>query len=210
MLLFILLGVIVLITFVILGVLFFTISKEGEEKVELYTGPISSGSQSPLQMQSEVKQASIEDEVYKKRAQELEGELLAITRKAAGQSDEARQVIENLTKENETFKSQQVNLEQTQQKLIELQGKVSNLETENVSLQTQAESNNGKMRLLEEQMAVVKIQMGEEISRANATVSELNHQKEVLNHELIKARAQSSGLERVSFNYKNQLENFLK
>jgi chromosome segregation ATPase len=89
-------------------------------------------------------------------------------------------------------------------------------------------------------MAAVKIQMGEEISRANAMVSELNREKEALlsapkaepdealrqqlqelnaqllekneslQYELIKARAQSSGLERVSFNYKNQLEDFLK
>ena len=31
-----------------------------------------------------------------------------------------------------------------------------------------------------------------------------------LQYEMIKARAQSSGLERVSFNYKNQLEDFLR
>jgi len=30
-----------------------------------------------------------------------------------------------------------------------------------------------------------------------------------MQYELVKARAQSSGLERISFNYKNQLEDFL-
>ena len=38
----------------------------------------------------------------------------------------------------------------------------------------------------------------------------LRHELESLKYELIKARAQSSGLERVSFNYKNQLEDFFK
>jgi hypothetical protein len=33
---------------------------------------------------------------------------------------------------------------------------------------------------------------------------------DLLQYEMIKARAQSSGLERVSFNYKNQLEDFFK
>jgi len=159
MILFIILGAVVLITFVVLGVLFFLLSKE----------------QSPLQVPSEVKQTSLEDEVYKKRAKELEDELRAVTLKADGQSDEARQMIETLTKENE-------------------------------SLKNQLEPTNAKVRLLEE-----------EISRANATVSKrpepdeaLRHELESLKYELIKARAQSSGLERVSFNYKNQLEDFLK
>ncbi len=172
--LFIVLGVIVLITFVVLGVLFFMLSKE----------------QGSLQMRSGEEKSSLEDEAYKKRAKELEDELRAITLKADRQSDEARHLIETLTKENESLKSQQANLEQAQQKLLE--------------------STNAKARLLEEEMAVVKIQMGEEISRANAMVSELNREKEALKYELIKARAQSSGLERVSFNYKNQLEDFFK
>ena len=113
-------------------------------------------------------------------------------------------------------------------------------------------------------MTAVKLQMGEEISRANSAVSELNRQKEAslsapksevdetlrhelesvraeqfqlrqkyedsekaqqklretnahltqeidaLQYELVKAKAQTSGLERVSFNYKNQLEDSLK
>ena len=40
--------------------------------------------------------------------------------------------------------------------------------------------------------------------------SHLMEKNNLLQYELIKARAQSSGLERVSFNYKNQLEDFLK
>ncbi len=214
MVLFIILGVVVLITFVVLGVLFFLLSKEEKKKEEEKAipvtdldqlkkdlssqGPISSTSRSSFQVPSEVKQSSLEDEKYKKRAQELEDELLAISKKADGQSTQARQMIKTLTEENESLKSQQANLEQAQQKLIE--------------------SSNAKARLLEE-----------EISRANATVSELNREKEALlsapkadpdqalrheleslKYELIKARAQSSGLERVSFNYKNQLEDFLK
>jgi chromosome segregation ATPase len=105
------------------------------------------------------------------------------------------------------------------------------------------DSAQAQVRLLEEQMAAFKVQMGEEINRAQATVSELKREKEEvvsapkpepdaalrqelealrsehaqlkqkydeLQYELIKARAQSSGLERVSVNYKNQLEDFFK
>ena len=89
-------------------------------------------------------------------------------------------MIETLTKENESLKSQQADLEQAQQKLIELQGEASGLKTENLNLQTQLESTNAKVHLLEEQMTAVKIQMGEEISRANATVTELTREKEAL------------------------------
>ena len=111
----------------------------------------------------------------------LKKELRAISvKKAEGQSDEAKQMIETLTKENESLKSQQANLEQAQQKLTELQGEASGLKTENLSLQTKLEATTAQVRLLEEQMTAVKIQMGEEISRANATVSELNREKEAL------------------------------
>jgi len=206
-----------------------------------------------------------EDEAYRKRAQKLEDELLAISKKAAGQSDEAQQMIGSLTKENEELKSQKVNLEQAQQKLSEMQGETAHLKSENISLQNELETTNAKVHFLEEEMAAIKIQMGEEISRANAIVTELNREKEILlsappkeepheallqelealkieriqlsqkyadleiaqqklrelnaqltekngllQYELIKARAQSSGLERVSFNYKNQLEDFFK
>ncbi len=166
--LFIILGAVVLITFVVLGVLFFLLSKEGQKK----------DFSSRFFEQKDLKVSLPTQEVQ-------------------------TSLIETLTKENESLKSQQANLEQAQHKLIELQGEASGLKTENTGLKTQLESTHAKARLLEEEMAAVKIQMGEEISRVNATVSELNY-------KLIKARAQSSGLERVSFNYKNQLEDFLR
>jgi len=293
MVLFIILGVVVLITFSVLGVLFYMLNKEGQKKEEEKAVPVtdmeqlkkdlstqlfepSDGKvvekdseiipvfQPKVSLPTQEAQPSIEDEAYKKRAQTLEDELLAISKKAAGQSDEARQLIETLTKENESLKNQKADLEQAHQKLVELQAEASLLKTENASLQTQLESTDAKVHFLEEEMAAVRIQMGEEISRANAVVSELNREKEILlsapkpeseevlrgeleslkseqiqlkqkyddlekshlklsalstqlaeknellEYELIKARAQSSGLERVSFNYKNQLEDFFK
>jgi hypothetical protein len=265
--LFIILGVVVLITIVVLGVLFFMLGKEGQKKEEEKIVPLtdleqlkkelSSGLLEPqkpavddtgivplyeskVSLPMQEVRSPLEDETYKKRAKELEDELWAISHKATTQSDEAKQLIETLTKENEALKIQQANLEQAQQKLVELQGEASSLKIENV------------------------IQMGEEIAKANATVIELNREKEallsaphpeadgglrqelealkneqiqlrqkyedldrthqklrelnthlmekndLLQYEMIKARAQSSGLERVSFNYKNQLEDFLK
>lgn len=144
MVLFIILGVIVVSTFIVLGVLSFMLSKEKQT----------------------------EDEAQKKRAKQFEEQLRAVGLKAEEQSRETKRLIE---------------------------------------------STNAKVSLLEE-----------ELSRANATVAELNREKEALlsapkppvdqalhqeletlKYELVKARAQSSGLERASFNYKNQLEDFL-
>jgi len=82
---------------------------------------------------------------------------------------------------------------------------IETLTKENGSLKSQLESTNAKARLLEE-----------EISRAKLSASKpgpdeaLRHELTSLKYELIKARAQSSGLERVSFNYKNQLADFFK
>ena len=283
MLLMIILGVVVLVTFVVLGVLFFMLSKEGQHKDDEKVVPLTDLSQLKKEFSSLLEPQSskiskieteiippyeppkvsmptqapvsiLEDKDYKDRAKELEDELRTINIKAEGQSDEAKQLIETLTKENEDLKSQKADLAEAQEKLAELQGETFNLKTENTGLQTQLESANVKVHLLEEQMAAFKIQMGEEISRANATVAEINREKEALlsapkveaktepdpallaeletlksehiqlkqkieslekaneelQYELIKSRAQSSGLERVSFNYKNQLEDFLK
>jgi len=291
MVLFIILGVVVLMTFIVLGVLFFMLSKEGQKTEEAV--PVTDLTQLKKELSNQLfeqndlrtvekgnevipvfeakvslptqeAQPSKEDDAYKKRAQQLEDELLAISKKADGQSGEAHQLIQTLTKENELLKSRQVDLELAQQKLTEIQGEAANLKSENINLQTQLDSTDAKVRLLEEQMTAVKIQMGEEISRANAVVFEMNREKETLlatykvdpdealhgeleslkseqiqlkqqygdlvekhreltqsnaqliekndslQYELIKAKAQSSGLERVSFNYKNQLEDFFK
>jgi chromosome segregation ATPase len=293
MVLFIILGVIVLITFVVLGFLFYMLSKEGKKeeekavpvtdldqlKKELSSGPALLKPQTnkteddpgiipafvpKVTMPTQPAVTPLENENYKQRAQELENELKIISQKADGQSDEAKKMIESLTQENESLRAQKADLEQAEHKLDELQGEASNLKFENASLQTQLESTNAKVQLLEEAMAAVKLQMGEEISRANQTVTELTREKEemisapqseadqslrqeldslnaeqtqlkqkyddlerahqkmcelnsslsekndALQYELVKARAQASGLERVSFNYKNQLEDFFK
>jgi len=272
MILFIVLGLVVLIAVGVLGVLFYMLSKE-KEREEQNAVPVTDFvslkrelSPEPLKMSSFSSVASrpavsiptpaleprvvLTEDPYKKRVSELEEELRTISQKADGQSNEARQMITDLTRENEALKSQQASLEQAQQKLIESQGEAFNLKSENNELQLQLDSANTKARLLEEEMTSVKLQLGEEISRANATITELNHEKEnlltsikpetedAINHEmeslkidyiklqqkyeaiekeqqgwqyeLIKAKAQSSGLERVSFNYKNQLEDFFK
>jgi chromosome segregation ATPase len=272
MILFIILGVVVLITFVVLGVLFFMLSKEGQNKKEEKAVPVvdlnqlkkelSSGLLTPQNPKVAVDELKIippfepkvsiptqetlvpaEDDAYKKRVQELENELKAISLKADSQSDEAKQLIESLTKENESLKSQQADLEKAKQGLIELEAEASGLKTDNQNLQTQLETTSAKVQLLEEQMAAIKIQMGEEIAQANAKVEallsapkpesdpelrqelealkaehaqlkqkyeELDKEHQKLQYEMIKAKAQSSGLERISFNYKNQLEDFFK
>jgi len=279
MVLFIILGVVVLLTFVVLGVLFFMLNKEGQKKQEAKAVPVTDLEQLKKELSStlfepnEVKiigedpgtvtsftpkltlpvqpvQNILDDESYKKRALELKDDLLAISEKADGQSDEARQLIETLTKENESLKSQKAEIEEAHQRLLDMQGEASSLKLDNVKLETQLETVSAQVRLLEEQMEAVKVQMGEELSRANAAVTDLTREKEALlsepkpepdlalrqeieslrseheelkknyeglerahqqlHYELIKARAQSSGLERVSFNYKNQLEDFFK
>jgi chromosome segregation ATPase len=304
MVLFIVLGVIVLITFVVLGVLFYMLGKEGqkEEKAvplkdvnqikkefssallepqkpkyaadssetklpfepKASVGPVSPESQSILQAESPAVISPLQDDNYKIRAKELEDELRSISQKAETQSQEAKLLIDTLTKENQFLKEQKADLLEAQQKLDEVNQESSGLKVENAGLQAQLESANGKLKLLEEEFAVVKLQMGEEISKANAAVEGLTREKEQfqsvplpvpddnmrqeldslksehaqlrqqsedlkksnqelseansrltekigqMQYEMVKARAQSSGLERVSFNYKNQVEDFLK
>ena len=211
---FIILGTVVLIAFVVLGALFYMLSKEGQKKEEKVV-PITDLEQLKKDFSPHLFEQK--DPKVLEKGPEI---IPVLTPKVSLPTQEVQpSLIETLTKENESLKSQQADLEQAQQKLIELQGETSNLKTENTGLQTQLGSANAKVRLLEE-----------EISRANATVSELNQAKEVLlsapksgpdeealrheleslKYELIKARAQSSGLERVSSNYKNQLEDLLR
>ncbi len=293
MVLFIILGIVLFMTFTVIGVLFYLLRKEGQKKDEekpvslmdlaQIKKEMSVGLLEPqkpkfpandpkiippyepkVSLPTQEVQSPLGDDPYKKRVQDLEEELRTISQKATSQSDEAKQMIETLTKENESLKSQKANLEQAQQKLIELQNEASGLKTENTGLQVQLESANAKVRFLEEEMATVKIQVGEEVSKANAMVTELNREKEMLlsagkadpdeslrreleplkseqmqlkqkcedlertcqslrelnahltekndslHYEMIKARAQSSGMERVSFNYKNQVEDFFR
>jgi len=211
MILFIVLGIIVLMTFGVLGALFFMLAKEGQSKEEEKVVPLTDLAQIKKELSDQLfepnenkvvekdneiipvyetkiqepvpeqpPQPSPEDIAYKKRAQQLEDELLAISKMANGQSDEARQLIVNLTKENESLKGEKAALEEAQQKLTALEQAAENLKTENVSLQFQLESTSAKVQLLEDQMTAVKLQMGEEISRANATVAEITREKESL------------------------------
>jgi len=242
-----------------------------KESVELLSPALPSTPEVP----SEVQPAPLEDNASKKRVQELEEELRTIKQEAEQQADVTRDMILNLSKENQTLKSQQGQPEEAQQKLAELEGQITNLKAENESLQTlktqQAETEGVRQKLVElegqitnlkaenESLQMLKTQQAEteevrqklaelegqisnlkaenerlqtQLESSNSAVSELQNEKEALlsapkpgpdegslvlkqkceglEYELIKARAQSSGLERVSFNYKNQLEDFLK
>ena len=257
MILFIVLALVVLITFAILGGLFYMLSKEGSDKNEDKAVPLTDLNQFKKELSETVvlsplpsMEPSVDEMAYKNRVAELENELESIALKAEDQTREANKLIETLSAENEALKTDKAGVEEAQQKLAELQGEASTLKVDNLNLQTQLETSGARVRLLEEQMDVVKMQMGEELARANAAISELTHEKEAvvspvkqevdlgasqeldvlkseqialkqkcenlekenqsLEYELIKARAQSSGLERISFNYKNQLEDFLK
>jgi predicted nucleic acid-binding Zn-ribbon protein len=270
MALFIVLGLVVLLTIVIVAALFILLNKEGQKEEAV---PVADLQALKKELSSQVfeqkdlmekdselipvftpkltipiedPQSSLENEQYKKRAEALEEELRTINLQANGQSQEAQRLITTLTEENQALKSQQANLQQAQQKLDQLESEASGLRTDNANLQVNLEVTNTKVRLLEEEMAAVKVQMGEEIRVANETVTKLTQEKEALlaapkpepdeglQHELetlkieqiqltqkyaalekanedlrqdlIRARAQSSGLERISFNYKNQLE----
>lgn len=204
----IVLGVVVTLAAIVIGVLFFMLSQEGK-KVEEKAVPVTDIQElnkklsSKLFEQNENKviekgsevipvfspkvglpvqevQISPEDEAYKKKALELEGELRAISQKADGQSEEAKQMIKALMLENDSLKSRQAELEEAQQKLDEIQKEASQLKFDNMGLQSQLETANAKVHLLEEEMASFKFQMTEEISRANQTVAQLREEKEQL------------------------------
>ncbi len=280
MLLLIILGVVVLLTFAVIGSLFFFLSREktklddgavpltdlNQIKKEFSSGLLEPQTPKMTKLETDLAPpvyepkvsiptaapapALSEDDRYKQRAQDLEDELKTITQKAEDQSHQAQGMIEDLTKENESLKIQQIKLEEAQRHLSQLQDEASQLKTDNAGLQSQLDLAHAQVKLLQEQMAAFQSQMQEEISRANAAVTQIKQEKEALlaapkpdpdgvlrleiedlkaanqkllamvdalkeknealQYALIKSRAQSSGLERVSFNYKNQLEDFLK
>ena len=231
MVFFIILGAVVLITFIVLGILFYTLSKEGQKKDEDKAVPLtdlnqlkkelSSGLLEPQNPQvpkeeSEIipafvpkvllpvqeVQSSADEDSYKKRVQEIENELRTVKQKSEEQADVAREMILTLTKENQSLKNQQAEGEGVRQKLTELEAEVTILKAENVSLKIQLESTNA---------TVTEAPKPEpQKPESDEALLALKQKCEDLEYALIKARAQSSGLERVSFNYKNQLEDFLK
>ncbi|MBF0504960.1 MAG: hypothetical protein HQL14_07655 [Candidatus Omnitrophica bacterium] len=292
MILLIILGVVVLITVVVLSFLFVMLNKEGQKAQEEKAVPLTDLTQLKRELSSGFLEPQIPktvtesdvipafvpkvtlptqpvkyvagDDIYKKRAQELEDELRGISTKAEVQSQEAKQMIASLSEENESLKAQKADLLKAQEKLDSLKNETDHLHVENTALQTQLDSSNAKVRILEQEMAAVKLQMGEEIARARAAVTQLDIEKdavvlppkvaeqdvqrqefealkiqhiqlkqnfddleltnqklqdnnrqlmqkvESLQYELIKAKAQSTGLERIGFNYKSQLEDFFK
>ncbi len=213
MVLFIVLGAVILITFCVMGFLLVTMDKEGgkgkEEKTVAWD-----------ELSSHIPKTADGSEI-----------IPAFVPQKEDQSVETRQMIERLTKENESLKSQKAFFLQAQEKLIELQADTDRLRAQNADLQTQLDSGLTKSRLLEE-----------EIAQARAAVSQLNLEKESWNlslkkaedplektdeklpepdtqlaekveslqYELVKARAQSTGLERIGSNYKSQMEDLLK
>jgi len=232
MLLYIILGAIVLITFVVLGVLFYTLSNEGKSKEDVKAVPVADFNQLKKEVSSGViepqmpkvpqndsdiipafvpkaspvtsfGQSSFEDDSSKKRIEELEDELRAIKKESEEQADVTREMILTLTKENQTLKAQQAQGTDSQEKLTELETELANLKAEKVDLKTQLELANAKKSEPDEALR-------HELESLKSQQIPLQQKCEGLEYELVKARAQSSGLERVNFNYKNQVEDFLK
>ena len=232
MLLYIILGAIVSITFVVLGILFYTLSNEGKDKEEDKAVPLTNFNQhkndlpstSPKsqtfkapQDDSEVipasmpkvssatafEQTSLEDDASKKRIQALEDELRAIKQKSEEQADVTREMILSLTKENQILKTQHAEVAEPQEKSTELEAELANFKAENSTLKAQLESANAKKSEPDEAL-------GLELESLKSQQIQLQQKCEGLEYELVKARAQSSGLERVNLNYKNQVEDFLK
>ncbi|MBF0511710.1 MAG: hypothetical protein HQL13_05195 [Candidatus Omnitrophica bacterium] len=273
MILFIILGVVVMMALCVLGGLFYMLSQEAQKKEEAMAVPVTDikelnapeivsvvSDPKPVENLSEAgpiisspdlpSSSVLEGDAYRKRSQMLEDELLAISKKASNQSDEARQMIASLTKENEELKAKQADLNKAQEEILIVQAQADRLKNENNALQTQLDSTNARVYSLETEMASLRIKMEEEITKAQsiptpvpdqALIHELESLKseyaqfkekyddldnrcheltlantqlieknDLLQYELVKAKAQSSGLERVSFNYKAQLEDFLK
>jgi len=232
MLLYIILGAIVLITFVVLGVLFYTLSNEGKDKEDDKVVPLTNFNQHKNDLpsashesqtfkashdDSEVipasvpksspatgfEQTSLEDDASKKRIQALEDELRAIKQKSEEQADVTREMVLSLTKENQTLKARQAEAAEPQEKSAQIETELANLKAENVDLKAQLESANAKKSEPDEALRL-------ELESLKSQQIPLQQKCEGLEYELVKARAQSSGLERVNFNYKNQVEDFLK
>ncbi len=220
MIFYLIMGGVVLIALSVVGFLFFMLNKEGQkphDNVVPYVPMI---------------QPAFEEDVYKKRIGDLEGELQAISQKAADQERQAGVLMEHLRQENESLKSAQARVPALEEKLVEIQGQAGDLQGANSILQNQLDSAEGKVRLLETELVAFKKQMGDELAASNATVARLKLEQESvakdpdaslketnaqlleqvtsLEYEITKMRAQSSGLVRINENYKEQIETLHK
>ncbi len=187
----------------LLGFLFCTLRKESSQSISIQ----------PL-MPSEMKEPS----GLQKHVEDLEEEMRLISEKAVAQAQQAMARIDTLTKENEKLKTEAQQGHKA--RMVETQQSLDRLREDNSSLQGQLEAQQAKVKELQDEIAVVRKHMGDELLAANAEIAALKaappsagpasvEEIEALHNENIKHRAQASGFERMCDNYKVQLEQAL-
>lgn len=172
MALFYVLGAVVLIAVGVVGFLFYLLSKESGREQDTKAVPIANP-QEFLKAES-----SLQEKEYKRRVEELEAELRSISEKGVSQAQQAMTMVDQLTKENDELKAER--FKQTQEKaqeLISLQQQTEQLGRDNSELQVQLESSQAKIASLQEEAAVIRKTMAEDLARAQENVEQLQQAK---------------------------------
>lgn len=263
MTLFYVLGIVVFIAAGVVGFLFYLLNKESAKEEEVKIAPLVNPG--TLHKSAAVPTTpSFAEEEYKKKVEGLEEELRAISEKGVAQAQEAMDMVDRLTKENEALKAENQAAKQqpvSNEELAAAQRQAGQLRQDNDLLQTQLESAQVKLRQLQDEGVAMRKHMEDELRNANETVEQFKREREVflasresstqstqsmareveelraqnatlreeaahlqqanqklkelnaglmekaqmLQYELVKNRAQASGLEKICENYKMQL-----
>ena len=200
MVLFYLLGAIVCIAIGVVAFLFYLLNKESAKEGEVKVVPISSPEEI---FKPGVSAAEIE---YKKKVEELENELTALSEKGLAQAQEAQNLIQKLTKENEMLKGENTKAKDGQAQLAQAQQEVDQIRQDNHLMQTQLESSYEKVEHLQQEAIALRQRLDDETARTNAAIEQLKADRDAvlakreesvgeINHELEELRVHNEALQ---------------
>lgn len=168
MVMFYVLGFVVCIAIAVVGFLFYLLGKETKHPSEELVVPIIN-SQEFLRPTLDL---DLVDK-HKKRVEELEEELRAISEKGVAQAQEAMLMVESLTKENQSLKDERFAKEGSQRnELSQALEHAEKLRLENDSIQTRLESSEARFTQMQEEIVLIRKQTGEELEQSRAVIEQ--------------------------------------
>ena len=226
MMLFVVLGSVFLLAVVVIGFLFYLLSKESSEKKDEAVAitdlnelrktlippqetkslqvPIVEAFQAPQEIpkSSEISvEFHLKEESYQKKVAELEGELQSIASKAQDQSKEALATIEQLKQENEQLKGERNTKDMAvQASLIQAQQTIDTMHEEQLGLQNRLNESQAQVGKLQEEILVIKQQVVQEIAN-----NKLESEHLVVENEGLK-RSLDAAIAEVAKNFQDEIQ----
>ena len=219
MMLFMVLGGVFILAILVIGFLFYLLSKESNQKKDdavaitdlnelkkTLIHPEQTKIADPLEMPVGVSRPAQEpqdtpdfsaefiakEQVYQQKVNALEGELQSIASKAQEQSHQALATIDQLKQENEQLKSER-NAKETaaQANLIQAQQTIDTMQEQQAELQNRLNDSQAEVGKLQEEMVAIKHQIGREIVTNKADSERLVVENESLRRSMDAAIAEA-------------------